>query len=144
MPTITAHSGTVMGFDYGLARIGVSVGEIALKQAHALMVIASRVNNIRFTRITALLEEWRPVLLVVGFPTHMDGKYHAMSAHAGRFARQLRGRYHLPVCMADERLTSLDAQDRLQQGGLSIRRTKQVQDAVAAQLILENWFAANT
>lgn len=132
--------GSVLGFDFGTRRIGVAVGETLIRQAHPLTVIHGEANAERFAAIARLLEEWQPVLLVVGLPTHLDGTAHDMTARATRFANQLRGRFGLPVAMADERLSSLDAESRLRESGRNSKRARPHLDAVAAQVILQTWF----
>ena len=52
--------GTVLAFDFGLARIGVAVGETETGNAHPLTAIADEVNAVRFAAIEALLAEWKP------------------------------------------------------------------------------------
>jgi len=47
---------------------------------------------------------------VVGIPTHLDGREHALTARCRRFANQLHGRYGLPVFTVDERLSSVAAE----------------------------------
>lgn len=132
--------GSVLGFDFGTRRIGVAVGETLIRQAHPLAVIHGEANAERFAAIARLREEWQPVLLVVGLPTHLDGTAHDMTARATRFANQLRGRFGLPVAFADERLSSLDAESRLRESGRNSKRARPHLDAVAAQLILQAWF----
>lgn len=132
--------GTVLAFDFGVKRIGVAVGESLLGQSHPLTVIHGEANDVRFAAIAKLLQEWQPVQLVVGLPTHMDGTAHEMTARAKRFANQLHGRFRLPVALADERLSSLDAEARLRESGRNSKKAKPVLDAVAAQLILQSWF----
>lgn len=136
------NTGTLLAFDFGEKRIGVAVGEWALQQAHPLRVIQGTANAERFAAIAALIEEWRPSCLVVGLPTALDGTAHAMTARCVRFANQLRGRFGLPVNYADERLTSIDAEERLRQSGHSAKSAKTHVDAVAAQLILQAYFSA--
>ena len=85
----TPRVGTVLAFDFGLARIGVAVGETETGNAHPLTAIAEEVNAVRFAAIEALLAEWKPASLVVGLPTHLDGSEHAMTARCRRFANQL-------------------------------------------------------
>jgi len=63
-----------------------------------------------------------------------------MTARCTRFANQLKGRFALPVAFADERLTSLDANERLRETGHNAKSAKQHLDAVAAQLILQAYF----
>ena len=82
--------------------------------------------------ITALVHEWRPGVLVVGIPVHADGTAHAMTARAQRFARELAGRFQVPVELADERWTTQLAQTALDQAGAG-RKGRAVRDQVAAQ-----------
>lgn len=132
--------GTVLGFDFGLARIGVAVGEIETRQASALATISEEANDRRFAAIGRLVDEWRPVALVVGVPRHLDGQAHAMTARCQRFAHQLHGRYALPVRQIDERLSSAAADSALRAAGrTSWRERKPDLDAVAAQMLLQDF-----
>lgn len=132
--------GTVLAFDFGEKRIGVAVGETMLAQAHPLTVIRAETKDARFTAIDKLVAEWQPAELVVGLPTHADGTPHAMTERCRRFAERLGERFKLPVGLADERLTSLDAEARLRETGRNAKAAKPLLDAVAAQLILQTWF----
>lgn len=132
--------GTVLAFDFGEKRIGVATGETLLRSAHPLTVIHAESNDDRFAAIAKLVDEWRPIQLVVGLPTHVDGTPHEMTRLAQKFAERLHRRYHIPVGFADERLTSLDAERRLRESGRNSRNAKPLLDAVAAQLILQTWF----
>jgi putative Holliday junction resolvase len=134
-----APAGTVLAFDFGTQRIGVAIGETAIGVAHPLATVAAKSGRERFEAIGALIEEWRPVLLVVGLPTHADGTAHVMTARALRFARQLEGRFGLPVTCYDERFTTYDAELALRGAGVRGRAAKTVRDQVAAQLILQSY-----
>jgi putative Holliday junction resolvase len=137
---VASRRGTVLAFDFGEKRIGVAVGEWELGQAHPLTTIRGEANGDRFAAIGALISEWRPVSLVVGLPLALDGSTHAMSARCTRFANQLRGRFALPVDYAEERLTSVEAEERLRESGHHGRSAKQHVDAMAAQIILQCFF----
>lgn len=137
-----AKTGTVMAFDFGLKRIGIAVGENSLKQANALTTITAESNEARFAAIARLVEEWRPVQLVVGLPLAPDGAEHAMTTRCRRFANQLHGRFGLPVDLADERFTSTAADAQLREAGLGWKKRKVKTDALAAQLILQGYFDA--
>jgi putative Holliday junction resolvase len=63
-----------------------------------------------------------------------------MTRLARKFAERLQRRFNLPVGLADERLTSLDAQARLREAGHNSKSARPLLDAVAAQLILQTWF----
>lgn len=134
--------GTVMAFDFGEKRIGVAVGETILKTAHALTTIQAEQNEVKFTQIGTLITEWRPALLVVGLPMHMNGEPHLMTQLAKKFAQRLEGRFNLPVMMVDERLSSAEATQNLSEAGMNSRDQKKILDAVAAQSILQSYFDA--
>ena len=131
------QQGTVLAFDFGEKRIGVAVGERSLAQAHPLTTIRSEANAERFAAIAALIGEWKPSSLVVGLPVALDGTPHAMTARCTRFANQLRGRFGLPVDYAEERLSSVEADERLRESGHNAKSAKEHLDAMAAQIILQ-------
>lgn len=132
--------GTVLAFDFGEKRIGVAVGEWELRQAHPLTTIRGEANSERFAAIAALIGEWKPAVLLVGLPVSLDGKAHAMTARCIRFANQLRGRFGLPVEYAEERLSSVEAEERLRDCGHKAKSARQHLDALAAQIILQCFF----
>jgi len=136
--------GTVLAFDFGEKRIGVATGETLLASAHPLTVIRAESNDERFAAIGKLIAEWQPERLVVGLPTHADGTPHEMTRLATKFAERLQKRFNLPVSMADERLSSLDAEARLRETGRNAKSAKPLLDAVAAQLILQTWFESSS
>lgn len=131
---------TVLAFDFGEQRIGVAVGDTAVGIAHPLTTIAAAERQRRFAAIAALIEEWRPALLVVGLPSHHDGAEHELSRLARKFAAQLSGRFGLPVEFVDERLTSVAAEASLAAAGVAPRQRKLHIDQVAAQEILQDYF----
>ncbi len=132
--------GTFLAFDFGLKRIGVAVGEWPLAQAHPLKTIRSERNDERFSAISKLIDEWKPVGLVVGLPIALDGSPHAMTLRCTRFANQLRGRFGIAVEHADERLSSIEAEERLRESGYNAKGAREHLDSVAAQVILQAYF----
>jgi putative holliday junction resolvase len=133
-------AGTVLAFDFGEKRIGVATGETMLKVAHPLITINAEENEAKFVQIGALIHEWRPALLVVGLPRHMDGEPHALTQLSKKFAQRLEGRFNLPVMMIDERLSSVEAAQNLNEAGVKGINQKAMLDAVAAQTILQTYF----
>lgn len=130
------ESGTVLAFDFGLRRIGVAIGETLLGSARPLSTIDAAANAQRFAAIDRLIREWQPARLVVGRPAHADREApHPFAARCERFARQLAGRYRLPVELADERYSSWEAEARH-----TGDKRKARLDAEAAAVILQAWF----
>ena len=141
---MTAAPRTVLGFDYGTRRIGTAVGQTLTATAKPLTPIRVQPSGPDWDAVSRLIEQWQPQVLVVGLPSNMDGTPHEMTAQARRFGNRLHGRYNLPVCWIDERLSSVEAQHRLTQtsatGNSRPRKDKDLIHSVAAQVILETWF----
>ncbi|MCK9284912.1 MAG: Holliday junction resolvase RuvX [Rhodocyclaceae bacterium] len=132
--------GTVLAFDFGTRRIGVAVGELMLGHARPLSTLAAEANETRFAAIGKLIAEWQPTQLVVGLPLSAAGERHAMSERCERFARQLEGRFGLPVVRVDERYSSVEAESRLAARGQDWSTRKDTLDAEAAATILQSYF----
>jgi putative Holliday junction resolvase len=130
-------SETIMAFDFGERRIGVAIGETLLGQARALATVAESANDRRFSAIGKLIETWQPGRLVVGLPRHVDASAHEFASRCSHFARQLAGRYQLPVELADERYSSCTAEAQMTGDK---RKNKARLDAEAAAVILQAWF----
>ena len=127
---LPARTLSFLAFDFGLRRVGVAVGNTLLGRAQPLKTIAAE-GQARFEAIEAAIREWRPDALVVGVPFHPDGAPHDNTARARRFARQLHGRFRLPVHEIDERYTTTEARAA---GAADV-------DAASAALILDQYLA---
>ena len=117
-----------LSFDYGTRRVGVATGNSLLGLAQPLKTLSVE-GDARFAAIADLIRQWQPAALVVGVPFHPDGAVHDNTRRAQRFARQLHGRFRLPVHEVDERYTTTEA---LAAGAADA-------DAAAAALILEQF-----
>lgn len=134
------QTGAVLAFDFGKKRIGVAVGNTALKVAHPLATVDSEVTERRFALIGQLIQTWQPVLLIVGLPLHSDGTAHELTQLSQRFARRLSGRFNIKVIMRDERYTSEIASVTLRESGITGKKQKALLDQAAAQQILQSFF----
>lgn len=107
-PPVPAHLSTFLALDYGLKRTGVAVGNRLMRSATPQPTIAAQ-GDARFASIGQRLKDWQPDALVVGVPFHPDGVAHESTLRARKFARQLRGRFGLPVFEVDERYSTTEA-----------------------------------
>jgi putative Holliday junction resolvase len=146
MPEKARHTaaGTILSFDFGLQRVGVAVGESEVGTAHPLPPLAAATQPGRFNVIERLVKEWQPALFVVGRPLGEDGEPHEMTRRAERFARQLGGRFGLPVELVDERYSSAEVESRMRAAygarkAVKLARGKAL-DSQAAQLLLQQYF----
>lgn len=120
----------VLGFDFGVKRIGIAMGNTLTGQAQPLTVVKAIDNATRFQVIGELINEWKPARLVVGEPFHPDGAEHDMTLRSRRFANQLHGRFDLPVELVDERYSSV----------VIPQKRGELIDAKAAAIILQQYF----
>ncbi|MEO6974227.1 MAG: Holliday junction resolvase RuvX [Rhodoferax sp.] len=107
-PDVPPHLQTFLAFDFGLKRTGVAVGNRLLRSAQAQATIKAE-GVARFVSVQARIDAWQPDALVVGVPFHPDGASHENTARARKFARQLLGRFGLPVFEVDERYSTTEA-----------------------------------
>lgn len=130
----------VLAFDFGTRRIGVAFGQELLGRARPLSMLPARDGIPDWNAIAALISEWQPDQLVVGLPLNMDDTENEMCARARKFGNRLHGRFHLPVAMVDERLSSFEAKGEVLAAGGSRDFGRHGVDDRAAVLILETWF----
>ena len=114
-----------LSFDFSANRVGVASGNSVTDSATPLTTIRAQ-GDARFAAIAQLIAHWQPAALVVGVPRHPDGAAHDNTRRAQRFARQLAGRFGLPVHEVDERYTTVEARSQGERDA----------DAAAAALIL--------
>lgn len=136
----TVLASTALCFDFGEQRIGVAVGEHLLAYANPLITIDNESNEVRFEVISKLIKEWQPKLLIVGLPLSLEGLETNITQLCKKFARRLNGRFNIPVMLIDERYSSVEASDLLNQTGIKGRAQKEMLDQVAAQTILQSYF----
>lgn len=129
---------TLLGFDFGEKRIGIAVGQSLTGSVTPLKTLSAINQKPDWEGISALIEEWRPDLLILGLPLHMDGSEQEITQRVKRFGNQLKGRYNLPVEWVDERLSSHEAEQMLREQGKK-RSNKGDIDKLAAALILKSW-----
>lgn len=131
--------GIVLGFDFGTKKIGVAVGQTVTKTANPLGLLRANQGEPNWTSVKKLIDEWQPIALVVGIPLNMDGTRQRVTNQAEQFAEALKTQTGLPVYGIDERLTTVEARDRIfqEQGYKGLQKT--AVDAIAAKIILEAW-----
>lgn len=122
---------TLLAFDFGEKKIGVAIGNTLTHHARPLEIIFGEVRERRFARIQALIDEWKPEIIVVGLALAADGGEQPATARCRRFANQVHGRFGVAVVLIDERGSSMEAQEILGHHGDD--------DAQAAAVILQRY-----
>ncbi|MDP3560613.1 MAG: Holliday junction resolvase RuvX [Legionellaceae bacterium] len=128
-----------LGFDFGYKRIGVAVGQQLTGGASPLFTLQAKLGVPNWEEIQQLIKQWRPTALIVGLPTRIDDTEFYTTAASRGFANQLRKRFALPVHLVDERLSTVEARERLYAKGGYRKIKKSEVDCMAACIILEQW-----
>ena len=129
---------TVLAFDFGLRKIGVAVGNTLTKTTMPLDIIYTKNGGTPWSDIENLLEEWKPLSVIVGDPINMDDTFSEMSGKARKFAQRLHGRFSIKVLMIDERLSSFEAKSIFQNDFGGKTNSDNI-DSLAAEIVLKSW-----
>jgi putative Holliday junction resolvase len=131
--------GVLLGIDYGTKRVGVAVSDLTQRFASPFE-IHHRESEIADTRyFRRLVQEFRPVGLVVGLPLHLSGDESEKSRESRHYAEWLASVTGLPFEFQDERLTSWQAEKLLLAAELTKKQRKARIDKLAAQILLQTF-----
>lgn len=128
----------VLGFDFGLKRIGVAVGQKVTQSANPLTILNANQGVPDWSIIKKLINEWGVDALIVGLPLNMDGAEQPITARARKFGDQLMQKFALPVYFVDERLTTIAARAQMHHEIKGQARFGAA-DSMSAKLIVESW-----
>lgn len=130
---------SVLALDVGTKRIGVA-------GCDGLGLIATGLTTIQRTSFARDIEQLRQIVeerqvqrLIVGLPYTMAGEIGSQAKQIQKFAQKVSAALQLPVEYADERLTSVEAEEQMKARNLSPSRQKSTVDRIAAAMILQQW-----
>lgn len=129
----------IMGVDYGDARTGIAISDLLCSIVGSTTVIHSRKDDKTIAEIQKLIGENGVGEIVVGLPKNMDGTEGPRAEVCRGFAKLLEEATELPVTMWDERRTTVEAHNILNEHNYHGKKRKNTVDAVAASLILEGY-----
>jgi putative pre-16S rRNA nuclease len=92
-----------------------------------------------FAALEKLIRDHEVREIVVGLPLRLSGAEGIQSDKMRQFAGEIEDRFHLPVHLWDERLTSAEANRVLRESEVSIAKRAAAVDQMAAVLILQSW-----
>ena len=129
-----------LGLDLGTRTLGLALSD-------PLGMIASSYKILRHNEeYDKLIDELESIIkennvseLVLGFPKNMNNTVGERGEIALAFKEKLENRFHLPVHMQDERLSTVEAENLLIANDTSRKKRKKVIDSVAATIILQSF-----
>lgn len=135
--------GRILALDVGKRRIGLAIA-VEGSAAHGLGAMARRSLREDLERLKRVADERGVERIVVGLPLNMDGSESAMAREVRDFGERLRTAAGVEVVYQDERLTSFEAEERLKQRGMSLKKMLEAKrrgavDEMAAVAVLEDY-----
>ena len=135
----SSDSPRVLGLDVGSKTIGMAVSDLLGITAQGLTTMRRQNKRLDFGQLQKVIRAYNVTEIVVGYPLRMSGAEGIQSDKMKLFAEELHKKFHLPVHLCDERLTSAQANRVLRDSEMSIKRRGEVVDRLAAVLILQSW-----
>ena len=129
----------VMAFDFGLKHIGIAIGQEITRTASTFYSINAAEGHPDWKELDKIITEWKPNLFVVGDPFNMDGTRSKIQDLSDNFSSALNKRYDINIEKTDERLSSREAKERLENLQIGTRDSSN-KHSISAQVILEDWF----
>ena len=141
--------GRRLGVDVGKVRVGVALSDPDGILASPLVTVPRDMGAAAdsvpadIAELVRLVREHEAVQVVVGLPVRLDGSEGTAAIDIRAYAERLaRAVGHVPVVLADERMSTVVASRRLAERGVRGKRQRAVVDQAAAVEILQSWLNA--
>lgn len=131
----------IMGIDYGDARTGVAISDLLCSIVGSTTVIHSRRMDKTLEEVCRIVGDNDIGEIAVGLPKNMNGTEGPRAELCREFAGKLEEATGIPVKLWDERRTTVEAHNILNEHNYHGKKRKNTVDAVAASLILEGYLA---
>ena len=128
----------ILGFDFGLSKIGVAIGQMVTCSATPLTLLKAKRGVPDWQLINQIIKDWDADAIVIGLPLNMDGTEQYITRRAREFGEALKKQFTLPIYFSDERLTTIAARDEMHTHLKGAARFENA-DSVSAKLIVESW-----
>lgn len=131
-----------LGLDYGSKTVGVAVTDPLGLTAQGVEIIRrQKENHLRKTyqRIRELCEQYDVEKIALGLPLNMDDTMGDRAEKTLEFKKELERRLSVPVLLVDERLTTVEAIEIMDEAGIKVSEREKYVDMIAATIILQDY-----
>jgi putative Holliday junction resolvase len=129
----------VLALDHGTKRVGLAISDEMGMIAQPLTFLLAEPVAELLDGLKKVVTEKNVEMVLVGIPRNMDGSYGPAAEKARKFVEQLKGALTIPIRTWDERLTSVQANRDMIQGGLRREERKLKADQTAAAILLQSY-----
>ncbi|HGI5452532.1 TPA: Holliday junction resolvase RuvX [Streptococcus pyogenes] len=135
----------ILGLDVGTKTVGVAVSDLLGMTAQPVETIKidSEAGEFGFERLAKLITEYKPSKIVLGLPKHMNNDEGIRAEASRNYGEKITETFDVAVEYQDERLTTMQAEKVLIDGGVRRKDRKKSIDKLAAVLILQNYLDAH-
>lgn len=134
----------VIALDVGRKKIGVAISDALGISANPWGYINGESRKKSILKISELVSEYSAGLLIMGIPKNMDGSIGSQAQYCLDFAEELKKVLDIGIEFIDERLSSAEADKLLISAGVSRKKRKDVNDKIAASIILQSFLQRNS
>ena len=132
----------IMGLDFGGRTCGVAVTDaLGITVTGVEVIRRSSPKKLRQTvsRVEALAKEYEVSKIILGLPLNLDGSTGERVEKTKEFKMLLEKRMDVPILFFDERLTTVEAYEIMNENGVDKRTQREIVDRVAAEIILQSY-----
>lgn len=136
----------IMALDYGSKTVGVALtDELGITAQPHSIIRRDRESKLRQTlsRIEDIIVQYKVEKILLGLPVNMDDSEGDRAEKTREFAELLKRRTDLPIIFCDERLTTVEAIDIMDESGIKKENRKDYVDSIAASIILRDYLNNN-
>lgn len=137
------HNRTFIAIDYGSRRIGLAKSDPTGTIASALDTIEIKSIKDALSKLSAIITEYRPHRLVIGYPLLASGDKSDKCHEIDRFIERLKETFPGPIDLVDERYSSKEAAAVIHAHGKKTGQDKKRIDRLAAVIILQRYLEDN-
>lgn len=130
----------IASIDYGLKRVGLAISDESQIIATSLGVIeVGKSSGETIQKLLKALATYDLEKIIIGYPVHLNGKVGFLADEVKHFISLLEKEVGCPVECVDERLSTVQAERSLKEGGMNRKKRSKVIDAVTAVILLQGY-----
>jgi len=135
------NNNRILGIDYGEKRLGIAISDDTNTIATPLQYIDN--NKETLSALNKIIIEYNIKTLVVGLPINLDGSPSKSSKKVLNFCKYINKELDIIVHTTDERLSSVEAENKLRESGRSPNMFRNLDrgiiDSASAAIILDSF-----
>ena len=129
----------ILALDVGTKTIGVAVSDELQVSSNGVKTISRKALSNDLDEVGVVIDEYKPVEIVVGLPYREDGTLSKRGKEIEEFSKKIGIRFKIPVVYFDESFSTVFAEKALIEADLSRKKRKKVIDKIAAAVILQGY-----